>query len=164
MAEQHHHYAVTVTWTGNTGSGTAKFGAYEHRYDIAAPGKPTIAGSSDPAFRGFAECWNPEDLLVASLTACHKLWYLYLCSQAGVVVTDYVDRAEGTMVGGIERGGRFTSVTLRPEVTITPGSDPDVARRLHAEAHAKCFIANSMNFPVENDPVIKVEGRVGEAA
>lgn len=156
MAKQH-DYAVTVTWTGNTGSGTANLRGYERAHRIAAPGKPAIAGSSDPAFRGDPARWNPEELLLASLAACHKLWYLGLCAQAGVVVTAYTDTAEGSMVEEADGAGQFTAVTLRPQVTIAAGSDPARALALHAEAHAMCFIARSVNFPVHHAPVVVQE-------
>lgn len=165
MAGREHHYAVRVEWTGNTGTGTSAFNAYTHDHDITADGKPGIPGSSDPALNGDAARWNPEDLLVASLSACHKLWYLFLCAEAGVVVTAYVDRAEGWMVGSLDRGGHFTRVVLRPEVTLAAGSNAETAARLHDEAHARCFIANSVNFPVETEASIRVEpARAGAAA
>jgi organic hydroperoxide reductase OsmC/OhrA len=153
-AGKQHLYTATVTWTGNTGAGTRDYRSYGRSHEITAPGKPAIAGSADPAFRGDLACWNPEDLLVASLSACHKLWYLHLCAVAGVVVAAYVDQAEGTMVEDDARGGYFTGVVLRPTVTITADSDADKARALHGAAHAKCFIANSVNFPVECEPII----------
>ena len=152
-----HRYAVTVEWTGNTGTGTSTYGGYERRHEISAgQQKPRIPGSSDPGFRGDPSRWNPEELLVASLSACHKLWYLHLSALAGVVVVAYLDHAEGEMEESTDGGGRFLRVTLRPEVTVVPGSDLAKARELHAAAHAKCFIANSMNFPVEHQPTIRV--------
>jgi organic hydroperoxide reductase OsmC/OhrA len=153
-----HRYAVTVKWTGNTGTGTSGYRSYERRHEIfsAMADKPPIPGSSDPAFRGEPSRWNPEELLVASLSACHKLWYLHLCADAGVVVLDYIDRAEGTMEESADGSGRFRSVILRPEVTVAPGSDIAKARQLHDLAQAKCFIANSVNFPVEHAPETKM--------
>lgn len=139
---------------GNTGTGTKIYRGYERAYDISAAGKPTIAGSSDPAFRGDPSRWNPEDLLVASLSACHKLWFLGLCSQAGVVVTAYEDAAEGCMVEEANGAGQFTSVALRPHVTISADSDEARAMELHHKAHTMCFIARSVNFPVTNEPTI----------
>lgn len=153
MAKEH-HYAVTVEWTGNTGTGTSSYRDYARAHDIRAEGKTTIPGSSDAAFRGDATRWNPEDLLVASLCACHKLWYLHLCAVAGIVVTDYVDQAEGVMAEGEDGAGRFSRVTLRPDVTIAAGSDPERALALHADAHKHCFIANSVNFPVLHEPSV----------
>lgn len=148
MTEHKHEYRVTVTWAGNLGSGTSGYRAYGRDHVISAEGKPDISGSSDPAFRGDASRWNPEDMFLASLSACHKLWYLHLCSVSGVIVTAYEDHAEGTMIMDAEGVGRFTDVLLKPQVTIKTGTYPQIAAELHAEAHEKCFIANSVNFPV----------------
>ena len=154
-----HTYNVTVTWTGNMGVGTVDYNAYNRSFELEAEGKHGIAGSSDPVFRGDDGRWNPEQLLVGSLSACHKLWYLHLAAVSGVVVTEYVDRAEGTMrtTPGAETG-RFELVVLRPEVTITAASDAGMADALHAEAHRRCFIANSVNFPVRCEPVTRRAG------
>ncbi|HLV96914.1 MAG TPA: OsmC family protein [Candidatus Acidoferrales bacterium] len=152
-----HRYEVTVEWTGNIGTGTSAYKAYERSHVISSgPQKPPIPGSSDPAFRGDPARWNPEELLVASLSVCHKLWYLHLCAISGVVVTSYIDRAEGEMEETADGGGHFVRVVLKPQVTIAPASDIAKARELHATAHAKCFIANSVNFPVEHEPEIRV--------
>ncbi|HLZ02810.1 MAG TPA: OsmC family protein [Bradyrhizobium sp.] len=150
-----HHYSVEVRWTGNLGEGTRSYQAYARTHDINSGRKPTIAGSSDPAFRGKDDRWNPEDLLVAAVSACHKLWYLHLCAVAGVNVVAYVDHAEGTMIEDAARGGYFSGVTLRPEVTVTPDSDTAKAAALHHDAHEKCFIANSLNFAIVCEPTIK---------
>lgn len=152
MTERHHH-EVTVTWTGNNGAGTHDYRGYSRDHELAADGKPTIAGSSDPAFRGEATRWNPEELLVGSLSACHQLWYLHLCADAGLVVTEYRDHAQGTMRTEAAVGsGFFTEVTLRPRVTFSGNVDLPLARELHKEAHKRCFIANSVNFPVRCEP------------
>jgi len=149
-----HRYELTVTWTGNTGGGTSGYRDYARSHDVAAGGKPVIAGSSDPAFRGDPDRWNPEELLVASLSQCHMLSYLHLCAVAGIVVTDYVDHPWGTMVETADGGGHFTEVVLRPAVRITRADQADQAGALHAAAHEKCFIANSVNFPVRHEPVV----------
>ena len=150
-----HRYDVTVTWTGNTGQGTAGYRAYSRNHEAAAGGK-TLAGSSDPAFLGDAARWNPEELLVAALAACQKLWYLHLCADAGIIVTAYVDRASGEMQEDADGAGRFVRAVLRPEVTIAAGADTAKAMALHAAAHEKCFIARSVNFPVAIEPKITV--------
>ena len=150
-APRDHTYTVTVTWTGNTGTGTARYGGYERAHEVIVRGKPGIPGSSDPAFRGDRTRYNPEEMLVASLSACHMLWYLHLCSTEGIVVQAYQDIAEGVMVEN-ESGGRFREVVLQPEITVAPGTDLEKARSLHGEANRKCFIANSVNFPVRHDP------------
>jgi organic hydroperoxide reductase OsmC/OhrA len=147
-----HHYKVSVEWTGNRGTGTSGYRDYDRSHTISTAGKPAIPGSSDPAFRGDPARWNPEDLLVASASACHKLWYLHLCAEAGVVVTAYADHAEGTMKDDAS-GGRFEQIVLRPRVTICAG-DHELAMQLHHQAHEKCYIANSVNFPVLCEPVV----------
>ena len=148
-----HHYQVTVTWTGDRGEGTSSYRAYTRDHLIEAEGKPTIPGSSDPHFRGDKSRWNPEELLLGALSACHKMSYLHFCAVFGVVVTGYIDHAEGTMEEDGKDGGSFTEVILRPRITITADSDVDMARRLHHTAHEKCFIASSVNFPVRCEPV-----------
>lgn len=155
--EKQHHYAVRVVWTGNLGTGTESYRGYKRAHEIVATGKPMIDGSADPAFRGDPERWNPEELLVAALSACHKLWYLGLCSQANIVVTSYEDDAEGIMVEEASGAGQFTSVILRPRIIISANSDEAIARSLHHHAHEMCFIARSVNFPVHHEPTIILE-------
>lgn len=149
-----HHYRPRVRWIGNTGTGTSSYRAYKRDHVIEADGKPPIPGSSDPMFRGDRARWNPEDLLVASLSACHKLWYLHLCADSGIVVTAYEDQPEGLMEDDASGAGQFTRVLLRPTVTVTPAADLELAKSLHHKAHAMCFIARSMRFPVECEPTI----------
>lgn len=156
MAGKQHTYACSVTWTGNTGSGTSRYNSYSRDYTVASPGKPELAGSSDPAFRGDPSRYNPEDLLVAALSSCHMLSYLHLAAVGGVIVTAYADDAGGVMTQDAKGSGAFTRVTLRPKVTIAHGSDPAKARELHHTAHDVCFIANSVNFPVDCEPEIVV--------
>jgi organic hydroperoxide reductase OsmC/OhrA len=151
-----HHYAVAIEWTGNRGSGTSDYRAYGRDHTIAAGGKPVIAGSADAAFRGDAARWNPEDLLVAALSACHQLAYLHLCATAGIHVLAYRDEASGTMVeDAATGGGHFVSVVLRPQVTIGATNDAGLAFRFHEDAGARCFIANSVRFAVRHEPVIR---------
>lgn len=158
MAYGEHKYKVSVQWTGNRGSGTSGYRDYGRDHTITAGAKPPIAGSSDAAFLGDANRWNPEDLLVASASACHKLWYLHLCADAGIVVLDYRDDAEGTMLD-TPTEGRFSQIVLRPHVVI--GADGDVGRaeHLHHVAHEKCYVANSVNFPILCEPVIETAAR-----
>jgi organic hydroperoxide reductase OsmC/OhrA len=158
LPEKQHHYRAVVAWTGDKAFGTRSYRDYGRDHEIRAEGKPYIPGSSDPNFRGDATRWNPEELLVASVSACHKLWYLHLCSVAGVVVTAYEDHAEGEMLESEDGGGRFTSVTLRPKARLAAGSDPARAAALHHDAHEKCFIANSVNFPITVEPTFEIEG------
>ncbi|GII05526.1 OsmC family protein [Planobispora takensis] len=148
-----HTYDTVVTWTGDRGTGTSGYRAYSRDHDLHAQGRTPIAGSSDPAFRGDDTRWNPEQLLVGSLSQCHMLWYLHLCAENGVTVTAYTDHATGTMAETGD-GGQFTEVTLHPHVTVTSPDMTETATRLHAEAHRACFIARSVNFPVRHAPTL----------
>lgn len=147
-----HHYNATIKWTGNKGTGTDNFRNYERSHQIIIENKPDILGSSDSAFRGNKTKHNPEDLLVSSLSSCHMLWYLHLCSEAGVIVLDYTDNATGIMVETSNGGGQFTEVTLNPIVIVKENSMVDKANELHKKANELCFIANSVNFPVRHNP------------
>jgi organic hydroperoxide reductase OsmC/OhrA len=154
MSEHRHEYRITVTWEGDRGTGTSGYRAYGRDHRIAAAGKPDILASADPHFLGDPARWNPEEMLLASVSACHKLWYLHFCAVSGVIVTAYQDDAEGTMQMDSDGGGRFTEIVLKPRVTIKTGTYPELALELHEDAHEKCFIANSVNFPVRCEAVI----------
>ena len=149
-----HHYAVAVTWTGNIGQGTKEYRGYERSHSISIEHKTDITASSDASYRGDKTKHNPEELFVASISSCHMLWYLHLCSAAGIIVTAYVDYAVGTMIETDDGGGRFSDVVLHPEITITNASMVDKAKELHKKANELCFIANSCNFPIHHQPVI----------
>jgi organic hydroperoxide reductase OsmC/OhrA len=174
MVEIRHSYEVSTKWQGNRGTGTSDYKSYGREHLISVTGKPSIEGSADPAFRGNVERWNPEELLLAALSQCHMLSYLHVAASHGVVVTAYTDQASGVMEQTHDGGGHFISVTLRPNVTITTGArDSDgvqpalhaaglheLAQDLHEEAARKCFIAASVNFPVEHEPTTIVEAGV----
>jgi organic hydroperoxide reductase OsmC/OhrA len=151
-----HHYKVNITWTGNRGNGTSSYTAYDRNHTIQAGSKPVLPGSSDPNFRGDPTRYNPEELLVASLSSCHMLWYLHLCAAAGVIVTDYTDAAAGVMEETADGGGHFTEVTLFPVITVASQEMVDKADALHEKANELCFIANSCNFPVYHKPIYKI--------
>ena len=147
-----HEYAAAIRWTGDRGEGTKRYLGYDRTWDIETPGKTVVHCSNDPLLGGDPTRANPEDLLLSALSACHMLWYLGLCAAAGVTVTGYVDAADGEMVEDADGGGRFTAVTLRPQITLAPGADRAKAEALHHDAHDKCFIAKSVNFPVAVAP------------
>lgn len=153
---KNHHYQTTITWTGNTGEGTKHYKSYERCHDISIEGKLPIQGSSDPNFRGDKSRHCPEDLLVAAVSSCHMLWYLHLCTTAGIVVTAYEDVAEGVMLENNNGSGCFTLILLRPVITINDEALIDRANELHKEANKMCFIANSCNFPILHEPLYKI--------
>lgn len=155
MAE--HSYSLIIKWTGNLGTGTGSYKTYDRSHSILMEGKRELHCSSDALFRGDKTKYTPEDLLVASISGCHMLWYLHLCSENGIMVTDYIDNAKGTMLVEDNGGGRFTNVTLNPEITLTKEAMIHNATGLHKQANALCFIANSCNFPICHQPSFKIK-------
>lgn len=151
-----HQYSANIVWTGNTGTGTSDYASYSRDHVISIDHKQDLQGSSDSIFRGDVTKHNPEDMLLSSLSVCHMLWYLHLCADAGVIVTAYTDNVEGILEYG-KNGGRFTEVILHPIVSVKSEEMIPLAMSLHSEAHACCFIANSVNFPVDHQPSIIIE-------
>lgn len=149
-----HHYALTSTWTGNSGTGTSGYRDYRRDVSITVDGKPEILASADKPFRGDPSRWNPEDMLLASLSECHLLSYLHACVTAGVVVVSYRDNATGVMRENGAGGGAFVEVTLHPQVVVAEASMIDAAERAHVQANEWCFIANSVNFPVRHEATV----------
>ncbi|MEW5289789.1 OsmC family protein [Erwinia papayae] len=145
MAEKLHHYQVALEWQGNLGVGTRDYRSYTREFVVNGAAGKTLNGSADPAFLGKESCWNPEELLLASISACHQLWYLHLCADAGLCVVKYSDKPVATMN---EKSGKFVSAELRPEVTLKEGDDAELALSLHELAHSKCYIANSLAFAI----------------
>jgi organic hydroperoxide reductase OsmC/OhrA len=155
----HHAFSIRAEWTGNRGEGTASYRAYGRDHVIAADGKRhSIEGSSDRAFHGDAERWNPEELVIAALSQCHMLSYLHVAAANGLVVVAYTDDATGTLQT-VADSGRLTEATLRPIVTLDArhsAADADLAGELHERASELCFIANSVNFPVHHEVHVRV--------
>jgi organic hydroperoxide reductase OsmC/OhrA len=153
-----HHYRIVNRWTGNLGTGTSSYAAYSRAHELSGVDKAApIEGSSDPAFRGDRTRYNPEELLLGALSACHMLWVLHLCADAGITVTEYEDEPWGEVAEHGDGSGEFTRVLLRPRVTIAEPERIDDALAMHARAHAVCALARSMKFRVEHQP--RVNGR-----
>jgi Predicted redox protein, regulator of disulfide bond formation len=155
----HHDFDAAIRWTGNRGEGTRRYRGYDRTWDIETVGKAVVHCSNDPMLGGDPSRHNPEDLLIAALSSCHMLWYLHLAANAGIVVHAYSDTPVGrgeTLPNG---AGRFLSAVLRPRIEVERGADLALATALHHEVHKYCFIARSVNFPVEYEPVfVEVDG------
>jgi len=151
-----HEYNTTLRWTGANEKGTKEYRSYQRSYDIEIHGKPVIKGSSDPLFRGEKEKHNPEDLFVASVSTCHMLTYLHLCSVNKIVVFAYEDKALGEMHTVENKSGHFSKIVLHPKVTISKESNKVLAEDLHRDANVNCFIAQSCNFPIEHIAEIRI--------
>lgn len=147
-----HNYQTTITWTGNLGQGTTNYKDYKRNHTITNPNKSqNILASADPTFLGDDTRYNPEELLLSSISSCHMLWYLHLCATNNIIVTDYTDHAEGIMQENKDGSGQFTSVTLHPKVTVADASMITKANQLHHKANTMCFIARSCNFPITHN-------------
>jgi len=149
-----HQYELTTLWTGNEGQGTTSYRSYNRSYIISLKNKENIYGSSDPAFLGDPTKHNPEELLLASLSSCHMLWYLHFCAEAGLIVSSYKDLATGIMIEEKNGSGYFKEVHLHPEVNLLNENKTNEAIALHKKANQYCFISNSVNFPVYHHPLI----------
>jgi organic hydroperoxide reductase OsmC/OhrA len=143
-----HHYVSQVIWTGDRGEGTRSYRSYDRTWDLCVPGKPVLHCSNDPLLGGDPGKYNPEDLLLSALSACHMLWYLHLASNAGITVHGYRDEPLGVGETEPSGAGRFLSAVLRPKIVLAPGSDVTLADSIHAKIHEYCFIARSVAFPV----------------
>jgi len=150
-----HHYILTAKWHGNKGTGTSGLREYDRNHTVSIEGKPDLYLTTDNPAVGDKTKLNPEDLLVTAISSCHMLSYLYVCAIEGVVVVDYIDHATGMMIENEKGGGQFKEVTLNPVVTVANACMIDKANELHHKAHEMCYIANSVNFQVRNNPLCK---------
>lgn len=152
-----HRYQMTNRWTGNLGTGTSDYRAYSRAHELSSAGKSaSIPGAADPLFRGDASRYNPEELLLGALSACHMLWVLHWCADAGIVVTDYVDDARAEVAERGDGAGEFTRAALEPRIAITDPARAGDVLAINARVHEVCAIARSVNFSVECNPVVTV--------
>ena len=162
MKERAHEYAARLVWTGNSGRGTASYTSYDRRFEAVIAGKPDLAGTADPAFRGEPGRHNPEDFFLTAIAACHMLFYLALCARRGIRVLAYQDEVRGRMTVRADGGGRFEEVILHPRVTIEKPDDERLAMQLHDTAHEHCFIANSCAVPIRHQASVVHASRAAE--
>ena len=150
MANQH-RYPVIVSWDPGDQGPVVNYAGYSRAWVAEREGKPDISGSADPTYRGDAADWNPEDLLVASLSACHMLTYLALAASNKIEVHTYVDECEGIMQ--VKDGRmRVTDLILRPKIGLAAGANLELAKDLHKPAHEQCFIAKSVTTEISVEP------------
>lgn len=141
-----HLFKAQVSWQSQGKQFT--YDEYSRLYTVRVEGKPDFIGTAAPEFKGSHYYYNPEDLLVVSLSACHMLTYLAYAANSKIEVLSYEDAADG-ILHQVEKAMKFKEVTLRPRIVIAQNSDIQRAQDLHDKAHRACFIANSVNFPVK---------------
>lgn len=147
-----HDFRTRVRWTGDQGTGTRSYRGYLRTWQMAADGQPALAASNDPRLGGDPALPNPEQLLLAAVSSCHMLWFLHLASEAGLVVRGYVDDPVGEAESERSGSGRFVRAVLHPTIDIEGAFDAALAASLHGRAHAVCFCARSVAFPIEVEP------------
>jgi organic hydroperoxide reductase OsmC/OhrA len=148
-----HEYRATVKWARH---GDAKFTdqRYSRGHTWSFDGGITVPGSSSPLSvklpYSVAEAVDPEEALVAALSSCHMLTFLYVAAKQGFVVDSYEDQAVGEMTKN-ERGRMWVSkVTLHPAIAFAGDKKPSAEKldELHHLAHDECYIANSVKSEV----------------
>jgi organic hydroperoxide reductase OsmC/OhrA len=140
-------HTAKVTWL--RGDQPFTDGKYSRAHVIAFDGGVSIEGSSAPGVvrppLSKVEAADPEEMLVASLSMCHMLFFLDFARRGGFVIDSYVDDAEGQL--GKDDRGRMavTKVTLKPAVAWSGEKRPTSAEveEMHHKSHDACFIANS---------------------
>lgn len=145
-----HKYTLLLNWLGDPLQNTI---SNDRTYSVSIEGKPVLTGSADSAFFGDNSLYNPEDLLLSALSACHMMSYFYVCRKHGIQISSYRDNPEGFLKINTDGSGQFEKVTLKPSIGIKSG-DEEKAYGLHTEAGKLCFIANSCAFPIDYEPVI----------
>ncbi|MCW3121566.1 MAG: OsmC family protein [Flavipsychrobacter sp.] len=143
-------YRAVTSWRSSEGT---KVPTYDRTHTVFIENKPQLMLTTANPLRGDATKLNPEDLLVAALSSCHMLTYLYLCNAAGIVITEYIDDVVGTLVEVSSDKSVFSEVTLNPKAVVASEEMINTAIALHEKAHELCIIANSVNFKVTCDPV-----------
>ena len=117
------------------------------RGTLSASGKPNIVVGSPPEFKGEADIWAPEELLVGSLNTCIMLTFLTLAQAKGLTPVGYESEAEG-LLENIEGKFRITEVTVRPRVSLKVKAELERAREIMERVEAQCFISNSIKSKV----------------
>lgn len=146
MIKNSHQYHLELNWTGNLQEDNIK---NDRRYEVNIQGKPTIHGSADKPFHGDPEKYNPEDLLMASLSACHMMSFFYVCRKREIQILSYKDEAEGVLSLNPDGSGQFDKATLKQQVTVAGWPDDLSVDEVNKQASKLCFIKNSINFPVD---------------
>ena len=150
-----HTFEATVRWPADPAQKLPPDPAFSRNAELGSPGHPPIPGSSPTVFGGDASRYNPEELVAISLAHCHMLTYLAIAAKKKISVLSYEDRATSVLGKDPQSGKmKLLSTKLRPRVTVARGTNLDDARAMHAKAHEHCFVANSVNFSVENAPEI----------
>ena len=151
-------YQATIQWRRH--GDVFADNRYSRRHTLVFDGGAVWAGSSSPQVvaepMSDAAAVDPEESFVASLSSCHMLWFLDIARRAGWLVNSYRDEAVGVMARNAQGHMAMTLVTLNPIVEFGGDKQPDAVElnRMHHQAHADCFISNSVKTEVRCVPVM----------
>lgn len=151
-----HHFDLELNWSSDFNDLSSEHVRVNKNHIVAIQHKPVLHISAAKAFKGDADLYNPEDLLLSSIASCHMMSYLYCCSQENIVIKSYSDKATGILEVNMDGSGNFVRVVLNPVVIIEDSEKVELARLLHVRANKLCFIANSCNFPVVHNASILI--------
>ncbi len=152
-----HVFEITLTYPANAAQLTPPNANFSRDNIMKSGTKHEIAASSPGAFGGDDARYNPEELMLMSLSECHMLTYLAIAAKKQMTIVRYEDRATGQLgIGEFGVAGKTSMqrVTLHPRVTVAKGTNLEDAQAMHVKAHANCFMANSVNFPITTKPEI----------
>ena len=149
LMKREHEYTLALNWTGDREQSDIR---NDRLYEIQIDGKPKLLGSADKPFFGDPAMYNPEDLLMSALSACHMMSFLYLCRKNKIEIESYSDCPVGILKLNLDGSGQFEKVTLKPKVKVRNLSEASTADELHQLAGKLCFIANSCNFEIVYQP------------
>ncbi len=145
-------HKVPIDWKRETSD--FEYKTYNRDHDWIFDAGVMIRASATPSYLGNAQCVDPEEAFVASLSSCHMLTFLAICSRNGYTLDTYRDEAVGILAK--DSGGKLamTKVTLRPRVAFGGAKTPTPAEvdKMHDQAHHACFIANSVKTDVVVEP------------
>lgn len=146
-------YSVNIEWAGNTGCGTSAPDAFRPDHWIGSEMLAPVPGTADRGPSVSPYRYNPEQLLVASISSAHMLAYLDAAAEAGIVVTAYLDRARAEMVD-LDGHHEVQSIMLTPRITLANEVDREAAEALHTEAHTRSATAATIQISIGCEPVI----------
>lgn len=146
-------HKVTTKWERTS----ANFGydEYNREHTWHFDGGVEVCASAAPDYLGKAECVDPEQAFVASLSSCHMLFVLAIASKKRLTVDQYTDEAIGYLEKNADGKMAVTRVVLKPKIVFSGDkipTDNEIAG-IHEKAHAGCFIANSVKTDVTVESV-----------
>ncbi|MBD5805255.1 OsmC-like protein [Azoarcus sp. Aa7] len=142
-------HSAAIEWSRAPNPGDPK--TYSRNHVATLAGGQEVKMSSSPDFLGDPQCADPEQMVVTALASCHMLFFLALADVKGFPVAHYSDNPVGHLEK-TDKGLAITRIVLSPRVGfVDKQPDADTLAAIHASAHKRCFIANSLTAEVTLD-------------